>query len=92
MLKIMKVIEFALVVVAFSYAAGTLTPDLSLVQPYSLDLARNEPYSGQPFLSHFRNINKSIIFLAAHHENNVQSKTLWLIDRAFKDFMEINCS
>jgi NADPH-dependent 7-cyano-7-deazaguanine reductase QueF-like protein len=90
MLKVTKVIRYATVVATISCSHGALTPDLSLVQPYSYDLEHKEPYAEQPFLSHFKKGNKNIVYIAARHQNTVDSKTFKLIDKGFDDF-RVNC-
>jgi hypothetical protein len=64
---------------------GHLNPKLDLIQPYSYDLERKEPFA-EPFLEHFDTGKKSLVYVAARHENNVNSPTFKLVDRAFDSY------
>jgi hypothetical protein len=61
---------------------GHLNPNLDLIQPYSYDLESKEPSAG-PFLEYFDTGRKSLVYVAARHENEAYSPTFTLIDRAF---------
>ena len=65
--------------------AGHLNPNLDLIQPYSYDLERKEP-SAEPFLEYFDTGRKSLVYVAARHENDGNSPTFKLIDRAFESY------
>jgi hypothetical protein len=64
---------------------GHLNPNLDLIQPYSYDLESKEPFT-EPFLEHFDTGRKSLVYVAARHENEAHSSTFKLIDRAFDSY------
>jgi len=57
-------------------------PDLSLISPYSYELEASEPFTDQPFISIFRKDGRQLTYVAAHHDNNVNSPTYRLINEA----------
>lgn len=72
-------------VLCVSACTTTLQPNLDLVDSYTYELEQQEPFD-QPFISHFRDGEKELVYVAAYHEHKVGSRTFSLVDKVLNQY------
>ena len=73
----------ALSILACSSKPIQLDPQQNV--PWTEDLEKTAPHPA-PYLALFKNKGKRLYYLAAHHDNQVQSPTFKLVRQAFEDY------
>lgn len=74
-----------LLIISLPSCATSFKPDYSLIQNYSFELQKKEPFQ-PPYYSIFNKNGKQLFYVAANHTSKRESKTFKIITKAFDEF------
>ncbi len=82
-MKLFWLISFITFFLTACAAKPVFRADVSLIEPYSPALEKKEPFPFQASLSLFKKGDRQLVYIAANHENSIESPTFRLIKKVF---------